>query len=140
MKVCTNASCKHGYAPQPNSNFAKRGKKKKNGEEMYLSHCKACTSRSQSERVSKKRASDKARVQADTRFKCVDCGVKVSRYSPRCRDCATLHTQKEPSEDRYKGTVPPKLLEPRGYKQRKALGLPPLDFSGSTGCAVSVEA
>ena len=134
MKVCTNSKCKHGYTPQPNSNFAKRGKKKKNGEEMYLSHCKACTSTAQANRVSKKREIIKTAKEVNKNksrkemFECEDCGAKVTRYSSRCRDCATLYTQKEPSVDKYKGTINPRFLV-RG------------DISQSNrDCNISVEA
>ena len=53
----------------------------------------------------------KIHCKKESEYKCQDCGTKVTRYSPRCRDCATLWKQKEPDCDRYKGTIDSRFLE-----------------------------
>ena len=89
MKVCTNPKCLKGNKPQPLKNFTKRtGRSKKNGEQMYLSHCKKCCVSAQNERVKKKRAAIKIEIEkTQTEKFCIDCGAKVSRYAKRCVMC-----------------------------------------------------
>jgi len=109
--------------------------KRMGGTRMYCSDkCK--------DEVSLARRKGTRRVKKEVKHtnKCKDCGTDVAYDSVRCLDCSTYTRYGNRNTERYKGTMDAKWTTPRGSKQRKALGLPPLDFGVSRGYGLEVGA
>ncbi len=92
-KVCTNGHCEKGNEPQLIKNFTRRTGKagtKKDGTPSYSSHCKRCGVVAHNKRNALKRTAAMALkvVKGEPMGKCRDCGIPISKYAKRCKDCA----------------------------------------------------
>lgn len=61
--------------------------------------------------------------------KCATCDNKVAKTVTVCRQCVLLSK-----------AINPKWLAPRGFKQRRELGLPDTDYARGHGCSISASA